>query len=40
MDTAGNVDKFRKRAEKAVVYAETKTVKKPRKSQAEKKTAK
>lgn len=36
IDTTGTVDKFKKRAERGVQMAATKTVKKPRKSQAEK----
>jgi len=40
IDTAGIVDKFKKRSARATEIASTKTVKKPRKSQAEKKTSK
>jgi large subunit ribosomal protein L31 len=38
IDTAGIVDKFKKRAERTTTIAATKAVKKPRKSQAEKKS--
>jgi large subunit ribosomal protein L31 len=39
VDTAGIVDKFKKRAARSTEMASAKTAKKPRKSQAEKKTA-
>jgi large subunit ribosomal protein L31 len=38
IDTAGIVDKFKKRAERSTAMAANKTEKKPRKSQAEKKS--
>ena len=38
IDTAGVVDKFKKRTERATAIAANKTVKKPRKTQAEKKS--